>query len=195
MKEKSKNSSSNSEKVLPLTLTSQILGLKTISYKIWHSEYQTRKPKKLVAECGILTSPSAKKGRNLHPETETLVRAFYLEDKNSRLMPDMKDFVSVKQKDGYCKYVNLKGFYSALIDAPIKTHHDAIKKIVSSDPTPECYIDKFSACPGTSALKDFIKSVTRTRHSHKLVNQEEQWTEKKNHHLSLHQPSKCSTKY
>ena len=33
--------------------------------------------------------------------------------------------------------VNLKESYSALIEAAIKTHHDAIKKIVSSYSTPE----------------------------------------------------------
>ena len=55
--------------------------------------------------------------------------------------------------------VNLKEFYSALIDAPVKTQYNAIKEIVCSDPTPQCYLDECSACPDTIALKDFITSV------------------------------------
>ena len=55
--------------------------------------------------------------------------------------------------------INLKESYSARIDAPIKTHYGAIMKIVCGDLTPVCYLYKCSACPGTSALKDFITSV------------------------------------
>ena len=61
------------------------------------SERQTRKAKKLVAENGILTFPNLKKGKTLDSEIKNLVKKFYLVDKNSRMMPGMEDFVSVKK--------------------------------------------------------------------------------------------------
>ena len=61
------------------------------------SERQTRKAKKLVAENGILTSPNSKKGKTLDSKIENLVKKYYLDDENSRMMPGMKDSVSVKK--------------------------------------------------------------------------------------------------
>ena len=43
--------------------------------------------------------------------------------------------------------------------SPIKTYHDAMNRIMCSVPTSECYLNECTACPGTSALKDFITSV------------------------------------
>lgn len=44
-------------------------------------------------------------------------------------------------------------------DFPIVTYHDAFKKIICNNPTPECYLDKCESCLCTDALKDFLKSV------------------------------------
>lgn len=44
-------------------------------------------------------------------------------------------------------------------DFSIVTYHDAFKKIMCSNPTSECYLDKCESCPSTDALKDFLQSV------------------------------------
>lgn len=100
IKEKFQNSSTNSEKVLLLTLAPKSWGRRMLSTEFGASERQARKAKQLVAECGILTSPNPKKGRPLAFETESLINAFYIDDSCSRVMPGMKDYVSVKKRDG-----------------------------------------------------------------------------------------------
>lgn len=59
-----------------------------------------RMSKKLVAEKGILSSPNPKCGHPLPTETENLVKEFYMNDDNSRIMPGKKDFVSIKTSNG-----------------------------------------------------------------------------------------------
>ena len=58
------------------------------------------KVKQLVSEHGILILPNPKK-----KEIETLVKTFYERDDISRMMPRMKDFVSVKNDDGTRSHV------------------------------------------------------------------------------------------
>ena len=72
------------------------------------SERQTRKAKKLVADNGILTSPNLKKDKTLDSKIENLVKKFYLDDENSRMMPGMKDFVSVKKDYDLREHVQKK---------------------------------------------------------------------------------------
>ena len=59
------------------------------------SNYLVRKAKKVVEERGILSSPNPKAGKNLSKTTVTQVKEFYYCENISRLMPGMKDFVSV----------------------------------------------------------------------------------------------------
>lgn len=61
------------------------------------SERQTRKAKQSVADGGILTSPNPKTGKTLTTDTENIVKAFYNDDENSRIMPGKQDFVSLKR--------------------------------------------------------------------------------------------------
>ena len=42
---------------------------------------------------------------------------------------------------------------------PIMNYHDAMNSIMCSVPTSECSLNKCTACPGTSALKNFITSI------------------------------------
>ena len=69
------------------------------------SERQAIKVKELISEHGILILPIPKKGRSLPVEIETLVKTFYERDDISRMMPGMKDFVSVKNDDGSRSHV------------------------------------------------------------------------------------------
>ena len=41
----------------------------------------------------------------------------------------------------------------------ILTHHDAIKKIMCSSPSPECHLDECTSCLSIDAFEDFLKSV------------------------------------
>ena len=60
------------------------------------SQRKARIAKKLVAEHGILSLPYKKKGKTLECKTEALVTKFYQRDDMIRLMPGMKDCVSVR---------------------------------------------------------------------------------------------------
>ena len=83
--------------MLLLTLAPKSWGHRRLAKEFGASERQTRKAKKLVAENDILTSPNLKKGKTLESEIEILVKKFYLDDENNRMMPGMKNFVSVKK--------------------------------------------------------------------------------------------------
>ena len=74
IKEKFQKSASNSEQVLLLTLAPKSWGRRILAKGFGASERQTMKAKKLVAEDGILTSPTLKKGKTLDSEIENLVK-------------------------------------------------------------------------------------------------------------------------
>ena len=93
-------------KISPLALI--FWGRRRLAKEFGASERQTRKAKKLVAEKGILTSSNLKEGKTLDSEIENLVNKFYLDDENSRMMPGMKDFVSVKKDDGSREHIQKK---------------------------------------------------------------------------------------
>ena len=56
--------------------------------------------KKLIIEKGILSNPNPKPSHSITQSKIDLVVSFYESDDSSRLMPGIKDFVSVKQADG-----------------------------------------------------------------------------------------------
>lgn len=84
------------------------MGRRRLAKEFGASERQTRKAKELAAESGILTSPNSKRGRVLASGTISLVKAFYLDDENSRIIPGKKDFVSIKKDDGFREHVKKK---------------------------------------------------------------------------------------
>lgn len=96
MKEKFRETQNKQERILLLTLTPKYWSRDQLQREFSCSEWEARKAQKLMAENGILTSPIAKKGKVIPDETVSLVKSFYERDDNSRLMPGMKDFLSVK---------------------------------------------------------------------------------------------------
>lgn len=64
------------------------------------SRRMVRQAIKLREECGYGSRPKPKKGRPIKAETLDLVEKFYLTDDVSRIMPGIKDYVSVF-KDGH----------------------------------------------------------------------------------------------
>ena len=69
------------------------------------SERKAKNVKKLFAEHEILTFPNSKIGQALTPESKTLVKTLYKFDDIRRMMPEMKDFLSIKNDDRTCFYV------------------------------------------------------------------------------------------
>lgn len=62
------------------------------------SDYSIRQAQKLVKEKSFLAEPSPKYGKILNPETVMLVKNFYESDDHSRVLPGMKDIVSIGRK-------------------------------------------------------------------------------------------------
>lgn len=60
------------------------------------SRFLVRKSKKLKANFGILPETIAKRGKDLPQATVDKVIAFYNSDINSRVMPGIKDAISLK---------------------------------------------------------------------------------------------------
>ena len=80
-----------------------------------------------------------------------MVKKFYLDDKNGRMMPGMKDFVSVKRYDGSRDHVQKKLILCNLPElyANFKAQHPSVKiclsksSQLSSDVTSNENIDVF----------------------------------------------------
>ena len=92
-------SKSRQEKFQLLSLALKSWGRIKLRKVFGTSERQAIKVKQLVSKNGILILPNPKKGRALPLEIETFVKSFYERDDISRMMPRMKDFVSVKNDD------------------------------------------------------------------------------------------------
>ena len=98
LKEKFQSTTPRSEELQILTVLPKSWSLKKIQTEFGISNYMARKSKELVKEKGILSLPDAKPGPSLPPETGDLVSECYESDNISRVMPGMKDFVSVKKE-------------------------------------------------------------------------------------------------
>ena len=59
-----------------------------------------RLAKKIVKDKVVMSSPNSKAGKPLCEETVKLVKAFYHHDDISRVMPGIKDFLSVRNDEG-----------------------------------------------------------------------------------------------
>ena len=55
------------------------------------------KAHKLCSERGILAVPEPKRGKSLPADLVQLVKAFYHDDEYTQLMPDRKDYISIKR--------------------------------------------------------------------------------------------------
>ena len=93
-------STKKSSKIQILTILPKSWTRKTIVEKFGATDYMVRRAKELAREKGILATPNPKtSGRTLSDQTVELVKEWYRSDEISRVMPGMKDFVSVKIGD------------------------------------------------------------------------------------------------
>lgn len=97
LKDKFLKTESRSEKLQVLTVLPKSWSLARVQQEFGVSKYTAMKAKELVQEKGILATPDPKPGHSLAPNTVELVHGFYNSDEVSRVMPGMKDFVSVKE--------------------------------------------------------------------------------------------------
>ena len=123
IKEKLQNSTlNNREKVQILTLTPESWTVAYASSFFGVSEYLVRQSREIGASCGILAMPEKKTGsRTLQKSAIDLVTSFFQDDEFSRLMPGMKDSVSVgknKHEQKRLLLCNIKELY-----ALFKQHH------------------------------------------------------------------------
>ena len=99
LKDKFNKTESPSEKLTILTVLARSWTLATIKEEFEVSDYMARQAKTLVREKGILSSANCRAGKSLSKDIVNVVQDFYKSDSVSRIMPGMKDYVSVK-KDG-----------------------------------------------------------------------------------------------
>jgi hypothetical protein len=95
LKEKFKLCTLSSEKLQVLTVLPKSWSIKKTEQEFQVSNYMVRKAKKLVEEKGILSTPNPRSGKTLPSSIVDEIKHFYYSDTISRLMPGMKDYVSV----------------------------------------------------------------------------------------------------
>jgi len=100
LKDKFNMSTRTSEKVQVLTVLPKSWSIRKIVGQFHASNYMARQAKKLVEEKGILSTPNPKSGHFLAKKIVEDVKEFYSCESISRLMPGMKDFVSVNVNGG-----------------------------------------------------------------------------------------------
>lgn len=93
------------EKLMLLTLVPKSWGRVKIASVFGATKKQSSRAKQLISEDRILTLPSKKPSRKISEEVAKQVISFYERDDISRLMPGMKDYLSVKLEDGSREHV------------------------------------------------------------------------------------------
>jgi hypothetical protein len=83
-----------------LTLAPSSWSQQTCADYFYVSISQVKRSRILKREKGILSVPDKKIGRKISLEEIGIVHDFYLSDDYSRMMPGMKDYVSVRQTGG-----------------------------------------------------------------------------------------------
>ena len=118
LKEKFDRTKENSLKLQILTVLPKSWSVRKIQVEFGVSDYMARRAKLLVKEKGILSTPDPKPGHVLSKKTTDSVIEFYENDESSRMMPGKKDYVSVRDSDGFRRHVqkrlvlcNLKELY------------------------------------------------------------------------------------
>ncbi|CAF4207878.1 unnamed protein product [Rotaria magnacalcarata] len=120
---------SKSEKLTILTLLPKSWTRKNITEHFKCSDYMARQAKQLVRDSGVFSTPNPRLGKRLPNEVAEQVIQFYHSPEMSRVMPGLKDCISVKRSDGsreikqkYLILCNLKEAYQSF-----KEKHPALK--------------------------------------------------------------------
>jgi hypothetical protein len=124
LKEKFNETSSKSKKLSILTVLPKSWSRNKIINEFGCSEYLARQSKNLVKEKGVFSTPNPRLGKHLNIETVTKVIEFYNSPDVSRVLPGMKDYVSVKGADG-----TREKKQKSLILCNLKEAHEKFKEL------------------------------------------------------------------
>ena len=105
LKKKFLESTGKEDKIQLLTLAPDFWSRRDLIREFGCTEWEAREAKKLVTESGIFSKPEKKKGKIFPVETVDSVKRFYESDDISRVMPGLKDCISVKQNNGKREHV------------------------------------------------------------------------------------------
>ena len=105
IKKKFSETTCKDDRIQLLTLAPDFWSRRDLMREFGCTEWEARVAKQLVDTEGVFSRPDKKIGKVLPTETIELVQNFYEKDDVSRIMPGMKDFVSVKQKDGKREHI------------------------------------------------------------------------------------------
>lgn len=100
LKENFSNSTNRVKKLMILTCLPENWGIRKIMREFNASNYMVRQAKKLLKEKGILESPNPKPGKALSKAIVDTVKSFYENDEISRIMPGIKDCMTVVDLNG-----------------------------------------------------------------------------------------------
>ena len=99
IKKKFSESTNKQERIQLLTLAPEFWSHKNLMREFNCSEREAREAKDLVANNGIFSIPAKKRGKLLPADTVNTVKSFYERDDVSRIMPGLKDYLSIKQSN------------------------------------------------------------------------------------------------
>lgn len=88
------------KQLMILTCLPQSWSVRKIMQEFNAPNYMVRQSKIILQEKGILESPNRRPGKSLSCEVVAVVRSFYQSDEISRVLPGMKDCVSVRSENG-----------------------------------------------------------------------------------------------
>lgn len=92
------NSSSRAKKLIILSSLPKEWSIRRIMREFNAPNYIARQSKKILKEKGFMEGPNPKPGKSLPTETVEIVHSFYKRDKVSRVLPGMKDLVTVTKR-------------------------------------------------------------------------------------------------
>lgn len=95
LREKFRSSSARSDKLQILTALPGSWSVRKIMTEFQTTKHMAVKSKQLAKEHGVLTVPNPKPGNRLSTQTVETVEKFYLSESVSRVMPGMKDCLSI----------------------------------------------------------------------------------------------------
>ena len=96
LKEKFKKENINrSEKIKILTVLPKSWSIRKIASEFNTTRHTASIAKKIVEEKGVLSDPNPRDGKRIKQDTVDAIKAFYLSEDISRIMPGKKDFCSI----------------------------------------------------------------------------------------------------
>jgi hypothetical protein len=128
LKDKFNNTSKRSTKISILTILPNSWTERKIATEFDTSRRMASNAKKLYNEKGPLANPNSKPGKTIDENTAEKIRAFYLSEDMSRVMPGSKDYVSVSingERSHVQKHLVLCNLKEAF--ASFKDNHPSVK--------------------------------------------------------------------